>query len=880
MIKKTVVLLLLLGLANQLRSQNIQITYTANDKPLSQVFKDLEKDYDIYFAFSPTQIKGKKASIQATNRELKDFLEELLRPLKLVHELIEQKFISVKTPESVYLRAQVFDGETGETLPFATARLKNSYLGGVSDADGRFRLFIDQPLDATLEFSFLGYDPQDLDLNTYKSGSELKITLLPETKTLQQVIIKEYVNSGIASDEKASSFRIIPQEMEVLPGLSERDVLLSAQIIAGINSNDETASGLNIRGSSRDNTFIYWNDIPMYQSAHYFGNISSFIPSSIGEVNIYKNFVPVKYGGSSAGLLSMESRIKLDSTSEYEGSINMTHADVYTKLPFKGDYGGIMIAARRSYNDLFSTPTFNAISDKLFEGTLTEDIQGGPERSFRYNSFIRFSDLNLSWLYEPDTRNTWKFSFLRSGSVLDYNSTLDDESLTQTHDISNLGMNLKWEHRISENLATQLSASFANFSLDYRLFNERTAGDEEDDDIDIRDNSLTNFEIRSTNDWRIDSKRFLRFGYQLNHYNVANSSQQISLFEEDEEEALEAIGFVHGIFGEYNWDISDRWELILGARINHYGPLEDISFDHQIRLNYQINDDLIFKSAFGHYNQFLSAVKESDFNFSNTIEQQWVLADDDDFVPLITNKQLSLGFLYNKDGWLLDLDLYRKVTDGIIALNLGFTHGDYGGFDPGSEELNGLDLTVLKRWSNFRVWSSYNFQDSEIFMPSLSSGVFASSLNARHQLQLSSSYTSGAFEFSLGYTFKTGLPWTQETDPQLVTRLIEIEEEEEEEEEEYETITYYESTYGPLNGNRLRNYHRVDASVWYKFGAKTNRKWSGEIGLSLINLLNHRNINNRTFEKIEVIEDAAPILESRDRVLLGFTPNLSLRIRF
>ncbi|MCE7992185.1 MAG: TonB-dependent receptor [Roseivirga sp.] len=880
MIKKTVVLLLFLGLTNQLCSQEIQITYTANDKPLSQVFRDLERDYDVYFAFSPAQIKGKKASIQAANKDLTDFLAELLRPLKLVHELIEKKFISVKTPESVYLRAQVFDGETGETLPFATARLKDSYLGGVSDADGRFKLFIDEPLDATLEFSFLGYDPQDLDLNSYESGRELKITLQPEATTLQQVVIKEYVNSGIASDEKASSFKILPQEMEVLPGLSERDVLLSAQIIAGINSNDETASGLNIRGSSRDNTFIYWNDIPMYQSAHYFGNISSFIPASIGEVNIYKNYVPVKYGGSSAGLLSMESRMKLDSASEFEGSINMTHADVYAKLPFKGDYGGIMIAARRSYNDLFATPTFKAISDKLFEGTLTQDIQQNPDsKPFSYNSHINFSDLNLSWHYEPDTRNTWKFSFLRSGSVLDYSSTFDTDNIVQTHDISNLGMNLKWEHRISEDFATQLSTSFTNFSLDYRLFNERTEDDLEDDDILIRNNTLRNFEIRSTNDWKIDNRRFLRFGYQLNHYDVVNNTQQISLFEEDDEEALEAVGFVHALFGEYNWDITDRLELILGARLNQYGPLEDISLDHQVRLNYQLTDHLVFKSAYGQYNQFLSAVKESDFNFSNTIEQQWVLADDDDFIPLITNKQLSLGFLYNKNGWLVDLDLYRKVTDGLISLNLGFTHGEGGGFDAGSEELNGLDLTVLKRWSNFRVWSSYNFQDSEVYMPELTDIVFPSSLNTKHQLQVSSSYTSGAFEFSLGYTFKTGLPWTLETDPQLVTRIIELEEEEEEE-ETTETITFYESTYGPLNGQRLRNYHRVDASVWYKFGAKINRKWSGEIGLSLINLLNHSNVNNRTFEKIEIVEDAAPILESRDRILLGFTPNLSIRIRF
>lgn len=869
--------MLLLGVMHQLYSQETLITYTANDKALSQVFKDLEKDYDIYFAFSPSQIKGKKISIDAVKKSLSDFLSELLRPQKLVHELIEKKFISVKTPESVYLRAQVFDGETGETLPFATARLKDSYMGGVSDANGKFRLFIDKPLDETLQFSFLGYNTQELELNTYESGNELKITLQPETTTLQQVVVKEYINSGIASDEKASSFKIFPQEMEIVPGLSERDVLLSAQIIAGINSNDETASGLNVRGSSRDNTFIYWNDIPMYQSAHYFGNISSFIPAAIGEVNIYKNYVPVKYGGSSAGLLSMESRIKLDSASEFEASINMTHADIYAKLPFKGDYGGIMIAARRSYNDLFATPTFNAISDKLFQGSLTQDVQNQVnDRFFSYNSRINFSDLNLSWHYEPDTRNTWKVSLLRSGSVLDYSSTFDTDNIIQTHDISNLGMNVKWAHRVSENFGTELSTSYTNFSLDYRLLNERTEDDLEDDEILLRENQLSNFEIRYTNDWRIDNSRFLRFGYQLNHYDVFSNAKQISLFEEDDEDNLEAVGFVHAIFGEYNWDITDKLEFIIGTRINQYGPLEDVSLDYQFRLNYEVSDALVFKSAYGRYNQFLSAVKESDFNFSNTIEQQWVLADDDDFIPLITNHQLSLGFLYKTNGWLVDMDVYSKATDGILSRNLGFTHGEDEGFEAGSEELLGIDLTVLKRWSNFRIWASYNFQDSEVYIPDLAPDPFPSSLNTPHQLQLSSSYTTGAFELSLGYTFKIGLPWTQESDPQLVTRIIE----EEEEDEEPETVTFYESTFGALNGNRLRNYHRIDASVWYKFSSTKNRKWSGEIGLSLINLLNRSNVNNRTFELFEEDGSEVPILESRDRVLLGFTPNISFRIRF
>ena len=133
MIKKIVAACLLLGLSTPLQSQEIFVSYEAADKPLSRIFKDLEKHYDVYFAFSPGQIKSKKASIRADSLEISDFLDRILKPHKLIYELYEEKYISVKTPESVYLRARVFDGETGQTLPFATARLKDTYLGGVAD---------------------------------------------------------------------------------------------------------------------------------------------------------------------------------------------------------------------------------------------------------------------------------------------------------------------------------------------------------------------------------------------------------------------------------------------------------------------------------------------------------------------------------------------------------------------------------------------------------------------------------------------------------------------------------------------------------------------------------------------------------------------------
>jgi len=885
MTKNVLAICLLLGLATQLQSQEVFVSYEAADKPLSQIFKDLEKNYDVYFAFSPGQIKGKKVSIQADSVEINIFLAQVLKPHKLVYELFEEKFISVKTPESVYLRAQVFDGETGQTLPFATARLKDTYLGGVADQDGKFRLFIDQPIDAKMEFSFLGYDSQELDLNSYESGEEVKITLQPETQTLKRIVIKEYVNSGISSDEKASSFKIRPQEMEVLPGLSERDVMLSAQIISGINSNDETASGLNVRGSAKDNTFVYWNNIPMYQSGHYFGNISSFIPSSIGEVDIYKNYVPVKYGGASSGLMKMNSRTVNNGERDFEVSLNMTHLDAYAQLPFKKDYGAIMIAARRSYNDLWATPTFNAFSDKVFEGSITQDIQTSINPNFRYNSSINFGDINFQWLYEPSNRSTWRMSALYSGSAMNYDSEFDfdfgDETWFQNHNVTNLGANLTWNYRMNDNLSSEVSLSVASYDLDYGLTieyetEEEEEEEEEEDEFSERDaiiNNVNNLELRTSFAWKISDKHFLNFGYQLNALSADIAIQDESFFEEDEQSTTSTEGLINAVFGELLWDPTDKLELIGALRFNHYGPSQDLVTDAQLRVNYDLTDMLVLKVATGNYNQYLTAVQDGEFSFSNTVEQHWIMADDDEGIPIVSAWQTSLGFLFTKDNWLIDFDFYTKTVDGILARNMGFDFTETSGLDQGTDEILGVDLTIMKKWKDFRLWASYNFQDSQLSFdnPELQPSPFPSSFNIRHQLQASASYTAGLMEFSLGYTYKTGLPYTPTLDdPELIQP------------EDPDEAPYYALILLDLNSARQPDYHRVDASAWYKFGSTKGKKWAGEIGLSLMNVFNIRNVGRRTFaiDGDETNPTVSPDRITIDQILLGFSPNLTLRFRF
>lgn len=863
--------------------------YKVENRSLKQVLNDLEKKYSIYFSFNPDELKNQKITYSGTDNSLEGILEAILDNTALVFEKVKDQFYVIKRPESLYLDLAITDDETGAPLPYATLRLKGTSLGQVADDQGRLKLVISNPKGAILEVSYLGFQTQEIDLESINKSNQIKINLKPEPIDLNDFEIKEYINVGIASDPKANSFRILPQQMEILPGLSERDVLLSAQIISGLTSNDESASGINIRGSAPDNTLLYWNNVPIYHTAHYFGNISSFIPSSIGSVDIYKNYIPVRYGGATAGLVSIFSRNEIDAETKAEASVNMTHADAYVKLPFRKDLGSFMVAFRRSYNDAVPTWTFNSYGTKLFGG-VTSDQQGvfqTTEDEDDFNNDLSFSDINLQWNYQPSGRSLFEASFVRSKSQFDYREfdPEEDINLTQSHNIRSLGANIGWTYRLRDDYSIRSTLSVSDYDMSYALNNIRDVVLGED--IISRSNNVSNVEFRLINKWQRNEKEVLEFGYQMNHLNVKNLISENVFFEEDEAIDLRSNGFINALFADYNYKPNDQLEAVFSGRFSNISTLGASFFSPQVKLNYSPNEKIILKSSLGIYHQYLSTIQESELTLSNAVERHWLIADDNEdeedipAVPIIVNRQATLGMIYNANSWLVDLDFYVKDIDGILAKNQGFDLVNEEGFENGFERLYGIDLTVRKRWKYFRSWFSYNFQDSQVELESISPDPFPSSFNIRHQLRLSTTYNWKKWEFSLGYIFKTGLPVTEITDLILVDPDGDFDggtDDDDEEEESEEDDIFYDITYTEPNERRLPNYHRVDFSVWHKFG-NDKTKLKGEIGLSMINVLNRRNTFNKSYSVDFDRNDNISIIE-RTKFFLRFTPNISVRIWF
>lgn len=845
---------------------------------------EIEKSKQIYFSYNPDEIKQIKCNPPLVKNE-KTITEQLAPQLiqdGLIITQVNERFFVIKKETSKYLSLKIVDGETDDPLPFSIVRLEGSDLGQVSDEQGQLKIVISKPSTSILSISFLGFEDYQIAADTLQEMTDLKVTLSPIATFLNDFEIKEYLNVGIASDPMANSFRIYPQEMEILPGLSERDVLLSTQVIAGVNSNDESAAGINIRGSARDNTLLYWNNIPIYHTAHYFGNISSFIPSSIGVLDVYKNYIPVKYGGAAAGIIDLQSRNTIDTQTKVEASVNMTHVDLYAKLPFKKELGSFMLAGRRSFNDYIPTWTYNSYEEKLFSSTISVDDQAFEEGES--SNDLNFSDINFQWSLEPTSRTSLSASFVRSQSDFSYSERDREERINfdQNHRIASLGSNLNFTHRINDNNALNATLSYSDYDMGYSFRNLRNVSKPDDDDIESRGNKLLNTEFRVSNTTKINTKNWLEYGYQLNVMDVTTSLQARNFIEEDDADTLETHGISHAFFLDYSYKPNDKLELVLSSRLTQLNTINEFLFSPQIKVNYRFNKKLLFKSSYGTYQQFLSTIKEADFTLSNAVEQIWLLADEDNSIPVIKNNQLTAGFLYDHNNWLLDMDVYHKTINGLLARNLGFATLNEDGFEQGSEKLLGIDLTLRKRWRYFRTWFNYSFQDSEVSFPELFPNAFASSLNIRHQLRASATYSLAKWEFSLGYTYKSGLPFTDVGD--IVIRDQDdrrkpgnglppppppIDEEKEE---------FFFLDFDAPNSSRLPNYHRVDLSVWHKWKTKSD-KIRGEIGLSLMNIFDRRNIFDVNYF-IDFDENDKVKIFKQTKYFLRFTPNLTFRLIF
>ena len=219
---KICVCILILGLSTlsaRTHSQ-IRLTLDAKNKTLPEVFQEITRLSGYEFMYSSNELRHVgKVSVQLEDRDLSDILAECLKNTGLWYRLeddviiISPKLVSPqKVGEKLVVTGLVKD-KGGMPLPGVTILLKGTQLGGVTDADGNFRLTLPGNTEHVLIFSFVGMKTREIKVNDAKP---LTVVMEEDAKEMDEVVVaygtqlKRNVTGSIAS---VDDFK--PQESQV-----------------------------------------------------------------------------------------------------------------------------------------------------------------------------------------------------------------------------------------------------------------------------------------------------------------------------------------------------------------------------------------------------------------------------------------------------------------------------------------------------------------------------------------------------------------------------------------------------------------------------------------------------------------------------------------
>jgi len=170
----------------------------------------------------------------------------------------------------------------------------------------------------------------------------------------------------------------------------------------------------------------------------------------------------------------------------------------------------------------------------------------------------------------------------------------------------------------------------------------------------------------------------------------------------------------------------------------------------------------------------------------------------------------------------------------------------------------GMDLLLKKRYRNYRIWLSYAYSINKNKFADVQTDSFHDSYRQRHNLNISQTYSFKKFEFGLGFSASSGLPFTaigQGTREELDLFISENE----------------------INNERLPTYYRWDVSALYKF--QLGEKLNGRIGLSARNIINRRIPIKLDYSLTSSAVDDT-VIQANERQSLAFIGDLVFRINF
>ncbi len=704
--------------------------------------------------------------------------------------------LQANSQNSVTLSGFIKEAANGETMISATVYIVDLETGVVSNTYGFYSITLPRG-KYTVQYRYIGFTTisRKIDLT---DDQRVDIELVEETRVIEEVVVKaDRIDQNVSSIEMSIN-RLDMKEIQRMPAfLGEVDVIKSIQLLPGVSTVGEGASGFNVRGGSVGQNLVLLDDAPVYNASHLLGFFSVFNPDAVKDIKLYKGGIPAQFGGRLSSILDIQMKEGNSKTLGVEGGIGTIFSRLLVEAPIIKDKASFIIAGRRSYADVFA---------KLFTDVLDD------------GAALNYWDLTLKANYNINPNNRLYLSGYLGKDVFKFDKN-------QGFTWGNRTNTLRWNHLFSDRLFFNLTSFYSDYK--YNL-----AFGENDLDKFEWDSRIRTTALKPQFTYFIDTQNELSFGGEFLYYRfdpanaIGVSNGVVTNISLDPKHAYEIAAYVSN-----KQSIGNSLELEYGLRFSTFlytGPGNVYEYEEttpgdrkmltsieyvsdrsviaeyynaapRISLKYQLNDFSSIKASYNIMNQYIHLI--SNTTASNPLDV-WTPSTNN-LLPE-QGEQYVAGYFRNfrNNDFESSVEFYYKDTknqveyiDGSEILINEFIEAD---LLSGIGRAYGMELSVKKNTGRLRGWASYTLSRSELRVIGINRGNwYPARFDQLHNFSLTGSYEfSKRISLSTNFTFISGTPTTFPTSRFELQGYV---------------VPY--NTNESRNNIRIEDYHRLDFSI-------------------------------------------------------------------
>ena len=808
MVNGSKALFLLLFLSISFSSISQQVSVKSVSRSLNEILIELANTNNIQISFDDRALSRYKITLAETFDSPEAAIRKLTEGLPLEFTKNGNVFIIFppKKPEkakSWIITGQVLEKGSREPLPYSHVII-NGY-GMASDLKGSFTFLSSTDSTFAIKVSHLGYYIQDTLVN---GTADLHFMLAPSVTGLTEIEIKNsLVERSMLIGNQAGMMKLNHQIATFLPGFGDNSVFNLLRLQPGILAAGEQTNELIIWGSYEGQSKVIFDGFTIYGLKNFNDNISSFNPLMAKDIEVFKAGYDSRYGERVGGIVNITGKIGTTLKPSFSVNINNMTINGMVEVPLSG-HSSLIVALRHTYYELYNPGDVNSVIKRNSDIDTTNDVDVNIVPDYRFRDInikysTKFRDRNLFYisLYGGSDR----FSYSIEEPVKNVMITKETgERNTQSGGAIFYGQ--AWRNGYSTNFSLNYSVMRSEFSDDLTV--ERIHSQQTD--------QVTNMDARNIireNTLQVDNRFPIHHSHVLEGGMVFKSNL-IELVEDTfdiVQASIEGEARRLTLFFQDNITLGKTVDLKTGFRLTQALNLKKLYLEPRISISVRAAESFKINAAWGIYDQFIT--KSSTLDDLGNYRYIWTVCDNEN-IPVLRSMHFVAGTSYNLNDFTVSLEGYYKNVTGLTRYIRNIANSIEGIYQ-GKGRSYGIDVMIKKDYKGLSAWVAYSLSKTEELFEYFKKDEYRRApQDQRHEIKLAALVNLDPFYISSDYVFGSGFP----SSPSIFA-----------------------------DDNDILTYNRLDVAFIYKF---LDRKLKGEIGLSILNVLNAQNIKYANFERV------------------------------